>query len=102
MLLVLDPAPEQVVERPQRVDVQTCQRVPPRPGPRRFWNRQRDGVDRLHQHALVVPVRPDQLQEAGLVSFVIKMSMQATATASLESSLVTTETSFSFRRIRAR
>ena len=39
VLLVLDVAPEQVVERPQRIDLQIGQRIVVLPSPRTFWKR---------------------------------------------------------------
>ena len=65
VLLVLDVAPEQVVERPQRIDLEVAQRIVVL-RPADVLETPRDRVQRLHQHSLLVPVRPDQLEQAGI------------------------------------
>ena len=63
VLLVLDVAPQQVAERPQRIDLEMRQRIA---AARRADVLEAPGIalDALHQHALLVPVRPDQLEQA--------------------------------------
>src|SRR5262245_18420188 len=61
--LVLDEAPDNIVQRAQRIDFEIRERIAVR------WaapvlEPQADGVHRLHEHPLFVPVRPDQLEEA--------------------------------------
>jgi hypothetical protein len=61
VILILDEAPEQVVQRPQRIDLQVRQRIAGTAAP----VLEAPGVQGLHQHPFLFPVRPDQLEEAG-------------------------------------
>jgi hypothetical protein len=62
VLLVLHPAPEQIVEAAQRVDLQHRERVAiPHSPP--VLEPPAERVHRLHQHAFLEPVVPDQLEK---------------------------------------
>src|SRR5262249_56735976 len=62
MLLVLEISPEQVVQRPQRIDLELSQRVESRAAD--ILEPLADRIHGLNEHSLFVPVRPDQLEEA--------------------------------------
>ena len=64
VLLVLDISPKQVVQRPQRIDLEVRQRIASAAALALVLEAQADRVHGLHQHPLLVPVRPDQLQQA--------------------------------------
>src|SRR5215471_1350302 len=63
MLLVLDKAPEEVIQRAQGVDLQHGQRIAVR-GTAAVLEPPGDRVYALDQHALLVPVVPEQLDKA--------------------------------------
>ena len=55
VLLVLDVAPEQIVQRAQRIDIELGQRIARRAAA--ILEAHGDGVERLDEHPLLVPVR---------------------------------------------
>src|SRR3712207_1730627 len=62
MLLVLDIAPQQVVEWPQRIKFHHSQRVAATATPN-ILKTATDRIHRLYEHALLHPVRPDKLYQ---------------------------------------
>src|SRR4051812_38547729 len=67
VLLVLDVAPHDIVEGPQRVDGDMRERIAVA-YPAHVLEALADGIHRLNQHALFVPIRPDELNQTGAVS----------------------------------
>jgi hypothetical protein len=65
MLLILDMTPEQVVQWPQRVDLEICEWISLQ-WPADILKPPANDVHGLHLHPLFVPVRPDQLKQARL------------------------------------
>src|SRR5262252_2788652 len=61
--LVLDEAPDNIVQRAQRIDLEIRERIAVRRAAP-VLEPQTDGVHRLHEHPLFVPVRPDQFEQA--------------------------------------
>jgi hypothetical protein len=66
VLLVLDVAPQQTAERPQRVDLEVRQRIAIARCAH-VLEASADGAEGLRQHSFFVPIRPDQLDEARAV-----------------------------------
>src|SRR5215510_10279258 len=60
--LVLDEAPDNIVQRAQRIDFEIRERIAVRRAAP-VLEPQTDSVHRLHEHPLFVPVRPDQFEE---------------------------------------
>src|SRR5262249_45157323 len=63
-LFVLQVAPNQVIERVQRIELERSERVETAALPDVLIP-DAERVDRLNQHSLLMPVRPDQLEKAG-------------------------------------
>ncbi|MCY1230446.1 hypothetical protein D9M72_428580 [compost metagenome] len=65
MLLVLDIAPQQVIERPQRIDLHIGEGIILQ-RPADVLEAARNRIHGLDQHSLFLPVRPDELEQARL------------------------------------
>ena len=64
LVFILNVTPQDVVEGPQRVQLEMSERVALSVGAL-VLEAPRDGVDRLGEHALFVPIGPDQLDQDG-------------------------------------
>lgn len=66
VLFVLDITPEQIVQRPQRIDRYMRERIAIAEATY-VLETPADGIYRLNQHSFLVPVRPDQLDQADAI-----------------------------------
>ena len=67
LVFILHVTPQDIVERPERVQLEMRQRIARRVGAL-VLEALRDGVDRLGQHAFFVPVGPDELDQDRFVA----------------------------------
>src|SRR5262249_778322 len=64
VLLFLDVAPEEISQGPEWIDFEHGQRIPAAAGSPNILETPADCVQGLHQHSFLVPIRPDQLEQA--------------------------------------